>query len=390
VFSVGRITTLAEADHLVGTGAADMVGMTRAHMTDPLLVKKARRGEPATRCIGANVCARRLVGNLPVACVLNPRMGREAEAPATPEPTSSPRRLVVVGGGPAGLKAAATAAAAGHAVTLIETTSTPGGRLSVLTGLPFRQRWQVAIDDLVTEAHSVGVDLRLDVTATVDAIEQSRPDLVLLATGSTWDLNGVTPFRPGRGAVAVAAGGPRRMALDAAVAAAVRNPATLGDGVVILDESFESSAAGLAILLAEAGRRVTILTPSATYADHLFQTYELPYFMRRIEETGVRVLAGVTFDAMNDDGMVTASSLFSGLTHRIEAVDTVVFAAGREPRRDLEAPLRQAGLPVRVIGDACAPRTVEAVLRDGFAAGRALWTDSRLPPRQAVASKESE
>jgi hypothetical protein len=90
---------------------------------------------------------------------------------------------------------------------------------------------------------------------------------------------------------------------------------------------------------------------------------------------------------MHDEGRVTASSLFSSLTHRIEAVDTVVFAAGREPRRDLEAPLRQADLPVRVIGDARAPRTIEAVLRDGFAAGRALWTSSEWPPRQAVASK---
>jgi hypothetical protein len=288
------------------------------------------------------------------------------------------------------LKAAATAAAAGHAVALLEAASAPGGRLAVLPGLPFRQRWQFAIDDLVAEARAVGVDLRLGLAATVDIVRRCRPDLVLLATGSVWDLSGATPFRPGRGAVAAPATGPRRMPLDAAVVAAVRDPGALGDGIVILDEAFETSAAGLAIVLAEAGRRVTILTPSATYADHLFQTYELPYFMRRIEETGVRVLAGVTFDAMNDDGMVTASSLFSGLTHRIEAVDTVVFAAGREPRRDLEAPLRQAGLPVRVIGDACAPRTVEAVLRDGFAAGRALWTDSRWPPRQAVASKESE
>jgi hypothetical protein len=57
----------------------------------------------------------------------------------------------------------------------------------------------------------------------------------------------------------------------------------LGDGIVILDEAFETSAAGLAIVLAEAGRRVTMVTPSATYADQLFQTYELPYFMRRIE-----------------------------------------------------------------------------------------------------------
>ena len=373
VFSVGRVTTLAEAEHLVADGRADMVGMTRAHMADPFLIKKTLAGRKPTRCIGANVCAKRLVGNLPIACVLNPRMGRERERPAAPANKTAPRNLVVIGGGPAGLKAASTAAIAGHAVTVVEASPRLGGRLAMLADLPLRNRWASAIEDLVAEAEERGVRLRNGEAATLDLVRSLSPDLVLLATGSTWETDGTTPFRPGRAGIAAPEkGGPRRLGLDAAAAAS----AGVGNGVVILDEAFDSAAAALAIRFAEQGNRVTIITPSSSYADHLFLTYELPYFMRRIEDAHVRILTGVTLDSMGADGTVTAGSLFSEQTHTIEGVDTVVFAAGRRPRRDLEAPLTEAGFSARIIGDALAPRAIEAVISEGYSAGRALWRDA--------------
>lgn len=378
VFAVGRITTLEQADRLVAANACDMVGMTRAHMADPELVAKAHAGRAVTHCIGANVCARRLVGNLPVACVLNPRMGREQDT--IPAKAERALRLVVAGAGPAGLRASITAARSGHAVTLLEASGQVGGRLALLAALPLRRNWRTAIEDLAAEARESGVDIRLRARADPAVIRALSPDFVFVATGSDWETNGETPFRPGRPGIAISPSAKTAcMGLDAAVDIASNDVGVLGRRVVIVDETFDSSVAALAILLGEGGVTVDIVTPTASYADHLFQTYELPYFMARIEEAGVTIHSSVTLDSIESDGSVTASSLFSPRIDRLASVDTVVFAAGRRPRIQLGAQLLDAGIPCRLIGDALAPRSIEAVLHDGFAAGISL-TKSREEP----------
>ena len=55
-------------------------GDDRAQMADPHLVRKAleSREQDIVRCVGANVCIRRLGENNHVACVMNPALGREA------------------------------------------------------------------------------------------------------------------------------------------------------------------------------------------------------------------------------------------------------------------------------------------------------------------------
>lgn len=378
VMSVGRVTTLAQADRLLAEGACDMVGMTRAHMADPELVAKAKDGRVTTHCIGANVCAKRLVGNLPVACVLNPKMGRERDSVVRKAETAS--RVVVAGAGPAGLRAAITAARAGHEVTLLEATETVGGRLSTLAALPFRHRWRTVITDLLAEVEEAGVALRLGQGADPAVLADLSPDMVFIATGSAWETTGETPFRPGRAGIAVSSeAGTRRIGLDDAVRLAAADPGSLGSNVVIVDETFDSSAAALATLLAEAGSKVDVATPAASYADHLFPTYELPYFMRRIEELGVDIHCGVTLEAIDHESRVEMQSLYSSRSARLGPVDTIVFAAGRQPRNGLAAQLERAGIPCRLIGDALAPRSIEAVLYEGFAAASSFEHKMKVP-----------
>ena len=77
VFVAGRVVSVAMAAQAVAEGAADVVGMTRAHLADPHLVRKAREGRvgETTRCVGANVCVGRALRGVEVACVLNPVTG---------------------------------------------------------------------------------------------------------------------------------------------------------------------------------------------------------------------------------------------------------------------------------------------------------------------------
>ena len=70
---------MGHAEKVLREGQADVVAMTRAHMADPFLISKTLNGKYSeiTKCIGANVCVKRLIEDQEVTCFQNPAMGRE-------------------------------------------------------------------------------------------------------------------------------------------------------------------------------------------------------------------------------------------------------------------------------------------------------------------------
>src|SRR5262249_61406372 len=86
------------------SGAADLVGMTRALIADPEMPRKAREGrsEDVRVCMGSGEgCMDRLYFGLPIGCVQNPVIGREREWGSV-VPADTPRRVLVIGGGATG------------------------------------------------------------------------------------------------------------------------------------------------------------------------------------------------------------------------------------------------------------------------------------------------
>lgn len=101
VVGVGGFTTPAEAEAALASGRCDLVGVVRGQIADPEFAVKARTGRSheIRSCLRCNQeCIGRVGRNLPLACVVNPRAGRESELPA---PRRRSRRVAVVGGGPA-------------------------------------------------------------------------------------------------------------------------------------------------------------------------------------------------------------------------------------------------------------------------------------------------
>jgi 2,4-dienoyl-CoA reductase-like NADH-dependent reductase (Old Yellow Enzyme family) len=254
VFAAGRVVDPHMAAAAVRDGAVDVVAMSRAHLADPHLVRKAREGRTneIRRCAGANVCVGRAKSGEPVACVLTPATGRELEgrrhdptasaalrpsgqspaaepprdpapsdsqvgsrpvadpsslATAAPRPAPSPlgaavppgasRRVLVVGAGPAGLRAGAVLAARGHEVTVHERRDRAGGHLADLATLPTREGWAKAVEDLLAELARSGAALRLGTEVDRALVDRESPDLVLLATGAEWESTGATAAVPG-------------------------------------------------------------------------------------------------------------------------------------------------------------------------------------------------
>ena len=68
---------------MLASGAADLVGMTRAQIADPHMVVKIRDGreDEIKQCVGANYCIDRQYDGLDVLCVQNAATTRETTMP---------------------------------------------------------------------------------------------------------------------------------------------------------------------------------------------------------------------------------------------------------------------------------------------------------------------
>jgi 2,4-dienoyl-CoA reductase (NADPH2) len=70
-----------------------------------------------------------------------------------------------------------------------------------------------------------------------------------------------------------------------------------------------------------------------------------------LKRKGVELLGGVNYERIDDRGL-TISFGEKRERARVLEVDHVVLCAGQEPHRDLEAPLRAAGVRVHLVGGA--------------------------------------
>src|SRR5690606_3494654 len=121
-FHAAKIQDVATARHAIASGKVDMIGMTRAHMTDPHIVRKIieKREDDIRPCVGANYCLDRIYQGGAAYCIHNAATGRELTMPHIVEKTTKRKKVVVVGAGPAGLEAARVAAERGHEIIVLE------------------------------------------------------------------------------------------------------------------------------------------------------------------------------------------------------------------------------------------------------------------------------
>jgi 2,4-dienoyl-CoA reductase-like NADH-dependent reductase (Old Yellow Enzyme family) len=364
VFAVQRILTPDEAEGVLARGDADAVTLVRALIADEEWAAKARAGrtDAIRRCTGINQgCYGNLTLGLPVACVQNPTVGREdGLGPLVPATTR--RRVVVVGGGPAGLEAAWVAAARGHDAILLERAAALGGKIPLAASLPGRGE----LADLATwranECARRGVDVRLGVDATAEAVLALAPDAVVVATGGYATKDGSSKFHP-----MPIPGGDARWVLDHETA--LREPARVGRRVVVLDAVGHIEAIALSERFAADGREVTLVTPLATPIALDAET--LAMALPRAVRAGVRWRPSTALVRIDDHAVLLACVLGGG-TETVGGVDTVVIRTHGLPDDGLWHALRQR-VPVCLrVGDAVAVRYADRAIYDGHLAGRAV------------------
>jgi mycofactocin system FadH/OYE family oxidoreductase 2 len=355
VFCVGGIRDPLLAERIVAEGRADMVGMTRAHIADPHVVAKLRRGEleDIRRCIGCmQACTEALSRGQAIGCVYNPVTGHEKEWSRL-EPAERARRVVVVGGGPAGLEAARVAALRGHRVTLFEAEPRLGGQLLLAARLPLRDNFLEVVRFLSRQVEKLGVDVRLGQRADMDTVVAADPDAVVIATGARPTL----PDLPGANGAVVSVWDVLAERVD------------VGERVLVVDAEGHLRGCGVADYLAGHGKRVRI-AGEHLYVGHNIDLKTLYPLYRRLREQGVEMLPGLRFEGW--DGAPLVGDVFTGARRTLTDVDTVVWAGPGRADAALLRPLRAAGLDVHAAGDCLAPRRLENAVREGHQVARAL------------------
>ena len=380
VFHAARIADVATARHAIASGKLDMVGMTRALLADPHIVRKVRAGDEQNirPCVGATYCLDRIYEGHEALCIHNPATGREAAMPHIIARSEGPaRKVVVVGAGPAGLEAARVSAERGHAVVLFEATEKAGGQILLATRAPRRRDLIGIVDWRMAQLQRLGVDMRFSTYAAAGEVLAEAPDIVVIATG----------------------GVPHTEVLNSGNDLVVSSWDVISGQVqpagraLVFDDNGMHPGMQAAELLAEAGAQVEIVSPERFFAPEMGGLNHAPY-ARAFHRLGVRVTINARLLSVRRAGNALVATVGSDYGSRTEErhVDQVVVEHATLPVDELYQELRPlscnlgevdytellAGRPQTVvrnaggtfrllrIGDAVASRNIHAAIYDGL------------------------
>ena len=327
VFHAARIPDVATARHAIASGKLDMVGMTRAHLADPHLVRKIVEGreERIRPCVGANYCLDRIYQGGEAYCIHNPATGRELTIPHEIPAAAAKRRLLIVGAGPAGLEAARVAAERGHDVTVHEAAEAPGGQVRLTARSVRRREMMSIIDWRYEECVRMGVAFRFNSFADADTVLAGSPDVVIVATGG---LPHTEVLEDGN---------------DLVVSAwdILSGDVRPGASVLVYDDAGDHAGLQAAEVAADSGAQVELMTPDRSLSPEVMAMNLVPY-MRSLQEFDVtftvtwRLLGA--YRAGNELRAVVGSDY--GEARRERLVDQIVVNHGTRPLDDLYADLK--------------------------------------------------
>lgn len=286
-FHGARIQDVATARHAIASGAVDMVGMTRAHMADPHIVRKIVEGreEQIRPCVGANYCLDRIYQGGAAYCIHNPATGRETSMPHTIPKAAQLRRVVIVGAGPAGLEAARVAGERGHDVLVLEASSDAGGQLR-LTAQSERRREMIGIIDWrLARCEALGVEIRYNVWAEAEDVLAEKPDVVIVATGG-YPMD----EQPAIG---------NHLVVNSWEV--LSGHVTPGRKVLLFDDAGDHAAMQAAEIIAATGAELEIMTPDRTFSAEIMAMNLVPY-MRSLQRPNVTFTPTYRLKSVEQDG----------------------------------------------------------------------------------------
>lgn len=331
VLHAAKIDDVATARFAIAEGKLDLVGMTRAHIADPHIVRKILEGRESEirPCVGATYCLDRIYASGEALCIHNAATSRESTMPHEIERAPAARRVVVVGAGVAGLEAARVAGERGHDVVVLEAMSRAGGQLQLAARNARRRDLLGIVSWRQAELARLGVRVEYNTVANVADVLALTPDVVIIATG------GLPQLPPG-------IDGSDRMVSSWEVLGGEVTPA--GD-VLFFDDNGSHSAMSAAEMIARSGASLEIVTPERMLAIDVGGLNHVPY-AAAFNETDTRItLNQRVFAVRSEAGRLCVEIGSDHSTHRsVRHVDWVVTDHGTAANADLYFSLKPSSV----------------------------------------------
>jgi NADPH-dependent 2,4-dienoyl-CoA reductase/sulfur reductase-like enzyme len=370
ILTAARVRTLEEAEQLLRDGLGDLIGLQRAHIADPDLVRKTREGrvDEIRPCIA---CNQGCVGGLlsPAArlgCAINVAVGFEQTlAEDLIAKTDRPKRILIVGAGPAGMEAARVAALKGHRVTLTEASQVLGGAANIAKLAPRMHTFGDFTSWLEREIYRLGVDVRTGSFMDADDIRGEHPDAVILATGGLPRMDGLQAALPGEPVRGVELGH-----VLSSTDLLTGSVASVGKSALVFDDVGSYEAVGAAEFLIEKGFAVTFATRYSSFAPIVDTWTRAEPALHRMYAGDFRLMTRMQLVEIRAGECIVRP--LQGTRSETVAADLVVLVMPREPLSGLYEELSGTLARVSIVGDAKAPRDLQAAVREGHFAARAI------------------
>ena len=329
VFHASKINDVATARYAIESGKLDMVGMTRAHIADPHIVKKIINGKENTirPCVGATYCLDRIYEGNEALCIHNPATGREKYIPhEILIKSDKKKKIVIVGAGPAGLEAAKVSSERGHEVIVFEASNKAGGQLNLITRSKRRKDMLGIIDWRLEACNNNNVMFHYNTFATKDIILKEKPNSIIIATGgipntdvldegneyacSTWDI--------------------------------ISGSINIEEDVILFDDNGAYPGLQAAEIIVNKGSKLEIITPERYFSPEIGGLNHVSYAKKFIEND-VTITINKRLKGITKDGNRLSAIIGSDYSDKIVNKNTsqIVVEHGTLPNSDLYFDLKK-------------------------------------------------
>jgi 2,4-dienoyl-CoA reductase (NADPH2) len=356
-------------EEAIRNGQADIISMNRRLLADPAAPKKVLEGrlDDITPCTSCMTCFNLGEHFQPVACRVNPTLGKEREYEIKPADTK--KKVMVIGGGPAGMEAARTAAIRGHKVVLYDKQKKLGGSMPVAAVVKGLEREDIVgfTEFLRNQMTKTGVVVYTGTEATLATVEKEKPDVIILAAGGAHNIPAITGMNSSKVQTGEQLHSKMKFWLKF-FSPAFMNKASkmflpgVGKNVVIMGARLHGCQT--AEFLVHRGKKVTIVDTGSKdeIGDGLIEVFLKPYLLYWLEDNGVEIIPEVKYNEVTNEGLVITTS--DGTRRTIKA-DTIITALPLKTNTELLNKFQGKAKEVYNIGDSDEP----GLIFDAIAAG---------------------
>ena len=341
---------LDKLEAIIAGGKADMIASAHMFICNDELgdILREGRGEDLAPCIGCHICrGSSFTGDWMSHCTINPVVGMAHRLDLIVEPVTKTKRVAVIGGGPGGMACAQWLKKRGHTPVIFEASDALGGQIKTSRYPDFK--WELCryLDYLIDKTRRMGIEVRLNTSATPEMIASEGFDAVVAATGAVPKTLNVPGAENARWNIVNVYG----------------NEDKIGHRVVVVGGA--SGAAEAAVYLAKLGHEVTELSRKNIIAYDLNPIRSRGYMNHLAKVSGVNVIADAKTTAIGPDSVTYTDKDGESRTIRC---DDILAAGGMLSSAGDAVKFAGAADEFYAIGDARAASNLRTAIADAYAA----------------------